>query len=183
MVLAKTKKKIIILSTLAFFLVASYCFLVTNILQKGREIYSMSKEIKDIQARRGELLSMQKNLFSSGEMVIKLEDFVLKTGSEVEFIKKIEDMSVLSNVKSEIKTAKITEISGNNSIIAENFKVGLEAIGSWSDVIYFLTLIENLPLKVTINNVSFNKFSDYGIKEQKIPQWLLSIDFSVIKQK
>jgi len=183
MILIKTKKKIIIASIFAFSLFALYYFLVVNILQNGREISSMSQKIKDNETKKNNLFSMQENLALSKDKAIRLQDFILKAESEVEFIKKIEDLAISSNVKSEIKTAKVEEISKINSTVANSFRVGLNAVGSWGNVVYFLTLIENLPLKITINNVSFDKFTDYKIDGREVPQWLLSIDFSVIKQK
>jgi len=183
MILIATKKKIIILSIFVVVLIVLYYFLVINILQKGKEIYTLSQKIRETEAKKEYLLSMKENLSLSKDKAIQLENYILKVGGEVEFIKKIEDMALSGNVKAEIKTAKIEEVSSDSSTIAENFRVGLDAIGSWNDVIYFLTLIENLPFRITINSVSFDKFSDYEIKGQKVSQWLLNLDFSVIKQK
>lgn len=183
MILKSTVKKIVGFSILLLILVFSYYFFVINILNNGKEIYTMSQNIKNQEAKQTQLSSLQQNLSKSKIGMANLQNFVLVSGGEVGFIKTIEDLAVSSNVKAEIKTAQIEQILGKESAVVENFKVGLDAIGKWSDVIYFLTLIENLPYKTQIVSVSLDKFSDNVAGNVKVPQWLLSIEFSVVKFK
>ena len=107
----------------------------------------------------------------------------LDTNLKIRIIKKIEELAVSSNVKSEIKSTKLEQISGKNSNTAEYFTIDLNVVGSFSDVIFFLKQTEYLPYKLRINSVSFDKFADYSIKGKSIPQWSLGISFSVLKLK
>ncbi|MGB8816025.1 MAG: hypothetical protein WCC74_02200 [Minisyncoccia bacterium] len=181
--LTETKKKIVILFLLAVSLIGIYYFLVADIMKKNQDIYTMLQNINNAKVKESEFVYLNENLSLAKDKIEKLHDFILKTDGEVDFIKVIEDLALSSNVKSEIKSAQTEQISDKESSIAENFRIGIDAVGTWSDDIYFLTLIENLPFQVTINNVSFEKISDYEIKGEKVPQWLLRIDFSIIKQK
>ncbi len=183
MILKSTIKKIIGFSILLLILVLSYYFFVINILNNGNEIYTISQSIKEQKAKESQLVSIQQNLSKSKTGINNLQNFVLVSGGEVGFIKTIEGLAVSSNVKAQIKTAKIEPVTGKETVVVENFKVGLDAIGKWSDVIYFLTLIENLPYKIQIVSVSLDKFSDNAVTTSKISQWLLSIEFSVVKFK
>ena len=59
----------------------------------------------------------------------------------------------------------------------------MNVIGEWKNVQFFLKELENYPLKITINSVSFNKYSDKVVNDKKISQWTGNFEFTVAKIK
>ena len=88
-----------------------------------------------------------------------------------------------SGLKSNIKTVVNQAYDKGNSVGTENLKINMDVIGEWKNIQFFLSLLENYPLKIDIQKVSFNKLSDSFISSKKMVSWVGGFEFTVVKFK
>jgi hypothetical protein len=176
------KTKIIFLTVLSLVVLASVCFVLMYISMNSLIANSAIKEdqIKTkIQTVDSKSL-MKKDLEINSEKIAKLSDFVVGSGNTVDFIKSLENITAQNNLKINIKNA-VSKASTSDKL--ELLNITLEVTGEWKNVEYFLELLENYPLKISINNISISKSSDIKVNGKIVPQWIGSYDFSVVKLK
>jgi len=113
----------------------------------------------------------------------KLMNYIVPSGGTVDFIKIIEQLVSNSGIKSDIKTVVSESYDKNNTLGIEVLRVNMDIIGKWRNVLFFIELLENYPLKIEIKKVIFNKLSDSIIRGQKITEWSGNIEFTTIKIK
>ena len=92
-------------------------------------------------------------------------------------------MILNSELKSDISAVSNEAYNKGNLIGVELLRVKMNVIGEWKNVQFFLKELENYPLKITINSVSFNKYSDKVVNDKKISQWTGNFEFTVAKIK
>ncbi len=59
----------------------------------------------------------------------------------------------------------------------------MNVIGQWKDVQFFLALLENYPLKITVKSVSLSTFGTYEVKGKNVPEWSGDFEFTALKLK
>jgi hypothetical protein len=126
---------------------------------------------------------MQKDLDDANIYKNKINEFIIKEGDIVGFIKILEDMVSSSGLKSEVKSVSAESNDDLGVINSEYIRVKLDVTGGWNNIQFFLKLIENYPLKIDIDKVFLTKFSDYEARNKEMPQWLGSFEFTVVKLK
>ena len=113
----------------------------------------------------------------------ELTGYLIPSGGTVDFIKTLEQLVSNSGIKSDIKTVTTENNDKTNAIGAELLRINMDVLGEWKNVQFFITLLENYPLKIEIKNISLNKFSDYTVKGKSTPQWAGNFEFTVVKYK
>lgn len=181
----KKETKLFLIITLFIDALFVGTFLSLYNFTKGQVVDSVNKEnsIKT-ELKKDELRSLMKeDLNLSKFYQTALADYVLPKGGTVDFIKTIEQIVLNSELKSDIKSVSNEAYDKGTAIGAELIRVNMNVIGKWENVQFFLKSLENYPLKITINKMSLNKFSDYFVKGKKIPQWAGALEFTVLKMK
>ena len=176
------KTKIIFFTALFLVILASLCFVLMYMSMNSLIDISAIKEdqIKSkIQTVDSKSL-MKKDLETNSLKISELSDFMIGSEDTVDFIKNLETITAKNNLKINIKNA-VSGPSSNDKLVLLN--ITLEVTGEWKDVEFFLELLENYPLKISINNTSISKSSDSKVNGKIVPQWIGSFDFSVVKLK
>ncbi|HAO64493.1 TPA: hypothetical protein DCQ44_00750 [Candidatus Taylorbacteria bacterium] len=93
---------------------------------------------------------------------------MLSSDTEITFIDQVETLGKSAGLI--MKTKSVSSVPGDTNT-TKTFKMQTEASGSWNDVMYFLSQIENLPYNIHLETVSVHK--DTG------PQWNGTFDISV----
>jgi len=126
---------------------------------------------------------MKEDLVSSKLYQEKLMDYMIPSGGTVDFIKILEQLVLNTGLKSDIKNVSSEPYDKGNAIGAELLRVNMDVIGEWQNIQFFITSLENYPLKIDIKKIYLNKFSEYTVKGRKVPQWSGSLEFTVVKVK
>lgn len=183
MVDTKTKKIFIARFVLAILMITVFAFMTWLILFFDDISTVKSIEIRD-ETKKGEsFLFIKKDIENNKNSINKVYDYIIKADGAVDFMQNIENLAKSSGLKSEVKSVSFDPVSGVKLSGVESMRVRFDVIGEWKDVEYFLELLENYPMHLVINKIALNKFSDYLVKDKKIPQWLGSFEFSIIKVK
>jgi len=99
----------------------------------------------------------------------------------VQAINTIEKTAVRSGVSVEISSL-VADDSTNQPVGTINkIKTRVDASGSWDNVLTFATLMESLPFKISITNVSLRQNKDQD--KAKKPVWNISLQIEILKIK
>lgn len=179
------KTKIILITFLTLDLLLVIIFSSLFLYMKSQNIDTNDKEnqIKSEIKKQESRSLMQDDLEESKDYRNKINEFIIGQENIVGFIKILEDMVSSSGLKYEVKSV-ISEQNDDLSLInSEYVRVNVDVTGDWKKIQFFLKLLENYPLKIDLDKVSLTKFSDYEVKGNKMPQWLGSFEFTVVKIK
>lgn len=179
----ETKKLVIILLLIDLIIISFFVFLYYFTKNLITESVNKESEIK-IELKKEDTRALMKNDLILGKMYQeKLMDYMIPKSGTVDFIKNLEQLILNSGLKSDIKTVSNEPYDKGNTIGLELIRIKMNVIGEWKNVQFFLNELENYPLKITINNASFNKSSDNIVNNKKIPQWSVNFEFTVVKIK
>ena len=92
-------------------------------------------------------------------------------------------MVASSSLKSQVDSISYDQSSDLSAVSAEFLDVKISVEGTWSNIHFFLKLLENYPLKIDIKSVSLKQFTTYTVGGKQVPQWSGDIDFTVVKFK
>lgn len=178
-----SKKILIIILLLNFVILVVYLLLFLSIKNKNEETSVLLNEIKT-QTNKGTEFKLVEDDLEATEMDRKKINLYFVQGGEggiVLFVEDVENMGKLSGVDLDIKSIAFKEFDLNNnnsenSNIFENMKVNLAIEGEWSDILYFLKLLESSPYCISFDKVYLEK------KEEKNPLlWGGSFNLNIIK--
>lgn len=183
MPLNKTKTlALIILFADALFIgtfIALFNFTKGQITESVNKENSIKTELKMEDIR----VLMKDDLILGKEYKSQLSNYILPKDSTIDFIKTIEDLSLSSGVKSDIKTVTNDRYDKGEAIGAEFITIKMDVLGAWDNVQLFLKYLESYPLRIDIKMMSLNKVSDRVVNGRNIPQWAGNFEFTVVKIK
>lgn len=179
----ETKTLIITLLSINIISISLFVFLFYFTESLIAESVKKEDDIK-MELKKEDAIILMKEDLSLGKMYQdKLMTYVVPSGGTVDFIKTLEQLVLSSGLKSDVKSVSSELYDKGNSINLEFLKINIDVIGEWKNVQFFLTLLENYPLKININKISLNKFSDYIVGGKSVPQWAGNFEFTVVKIK
>jgi hypothetical protein len=154
-------KQILILVSVLFLLVlGGYYYIFYIIKNKNEKISTFSQEIELYSQRESLRKATEKTADDLSEKITKLESYFLHKDELVPFIEKIEDSGKRMNVSVSIISVNLDEsLKGAQAKNGERFVLRLNTKGSWSNVVKFVSYLENLPYKIFVSRVSFIKDS------------------------
>jgi len=179
----KTKKILVLWGTLSVTIVLIFSVMVWFIFYFDGISTQMSIDIKNETKKGDSFLFLKKDIEANKNSINMVYDYVIKADGMVDFMQFLEDSTSKMNLKSEVKSVTFEAVSGANLKNIEQMKIQMDVTGEWRDVEYFLEFLENYPISLSVKKFSLNKFSDYILKGKKVPQWVGSFEFSVIKLK
>ena len=146
---------------------------ISNMIEKENDIRN---EIKRVESSA----LMNKELLNNKNYTDRLSEYIIGANGVIDFVDMLEKIISDNNMKSDIKSLVYEEGGISNLELA---RIKIDITGQWKNVIFFLKLLENYPLKISIENVSFKRFSEYKVGSKNIPQWVGSFEFTVLKYK
>jgi Tfp pilus assembly protein PilO len=158
----------------AFF--AMFIFVQRKISDTIEKEDNIRNEIKKVESNA----LMDKELSNNKNYTDKLSEYIVSSNGIIDFIDILEKSISDNNLKSDIKSL-VYEVGSIPNL--ELARIKIDVTGEWKNVIFFLKLLENYPLKISIENVSFKRFSEYKVGSKNIPQWVGSFEFTVLKYK
>ena len=181
----KKETKILVITLLLIDIIFAGIFIFIFSFTKNLIAESINGEntIKDELKSEDTATLMKNDLVSAKIFQQKMADYMVSSGGTVDFIKILEQLVSNSGLKYNINTVASVPYTKDVVSNIELLKIDMDATGDWNSIQFFLASLENYPLKIDINNISLTKSSDDMIKGKNIPQWSLSLEFTVVKIK
>lgn len=182
-------KKILILSLVIFASILTLDIIFTNMLLG--KIAGINDKIRqlDISSQKREEELILKDLIASSKIEReKLTGYFVGAGNAetVKFTKYLEDLALEAGVtqKKSLDYESANEQSASKVVSAIRYRFNVT--GKWTNVFYFLQMIENLPKVLSLNNVSLSvNLGAVSASEARSGDgiWSADLDFSVVKLK
>lgn len=185
------KVSAIFFAALAFNLVVAgvYAFIFIQIRQENVRIAELSNAILTQMARQDILQATKERVAETVAEREKLDHYFISKDSVVPFLNSLQSLGIENGLSVKLNMVDI-EPSPVSEDTFEVVKISLEALGSWSDGYRFLSLIELMPLKVSVARADLQK--NVGAEpsvnaDKKSPSrsypWRLTIDMAILKLK
>ncbi len=188
----ETKKDIAVLTILNIIIFGLFFYLFLNIKQSDEDISTKFAQIKQGIDRDERLQSVKNLLSETKNQREKMEKIFVQADGSVDFIEMVESLSKIAGVKVEIESVGIDASRNKIGSSTESFRFSVKTEGLWTNVIHLLGLLENIPFKVSFDNVSLDKISEPETanpanpakrKGQIASYWKGDFGFSVLKIK
>jgi len=132
----------------------SYYFLFQHIEVQTKTASSLINTI-DLGTQKNSQLSSLRTIVRETEgKRQQLVTFLLPNDSEISFIGQIESLAKSSGL--DVKTNSVSSLAGDTSA-TKTFEMQVGTTGNWSNTMYFLDQIENLPYNILISNFSVSE--------------------------
>lgn len=151
-----------------------YLSLFLMIRAENIKISELRSDISTVLGKEKQLKSSQNIVEDTKDIREELDSYFISKDGVVDFLERIEAFGNVANVIVEVKSVEIEPI--NKSKIVDYLNVIVSAEGEWSNLFYFLDLIESQPLSISANRMNFEEGKDGS-------NWVLSLDFNVLKIK
>ena len=173
----KTTQFLILIIIANVFAAAGYYFLLNQINKDNVNAVLLMDKIRlgqERNSRFGDLQATVNNTEAERQQMLSL---LLPSGSAVSFVEQIETIATSSNLVE--KTNSLSETPSQTGGLSKLLDIQLTTSGSWSNTIFFLNQIENLPYDISIKNLSLNEQAPLTPKSSNT--WTAVYDFSVVE--
>ncbi len=123
-------------------------YMLSRISSMETSLSEAQLELKKEEARQTMILEVKRNLNRLEAERNELGQYFFKEEDIVELIEQLENLARHAQVDLDVTTA-----SGATDKNKQLFRVGTKISGSWQNSLYFLLLIESLPLRIDITRV------------------------------
>ena len=158
-----SKKIFVVVLILNVVAISSYAYLFFDIKSKNEATSVLENVLNGQVSREAELRLVGDSLKETEKERALLNSYFVQKGKGgvADFVEVVEGLAGLSGVSLDVNSIllkKKEELS-----VVEKMNLGLEAKGSWSEIIYFLGLLETLPYKISFNRVYVEKIKDSSL--------------------
>lgn len=148
------------------------------ILSRNTEANALALEARELIKKDEQLSSVRIALRESSETLESIDKVFIREDEISSFIDSLEvlasDYGVSISLGS-ISVDAIPNISSNKQL-----RIRASSVGTWSNLVSFMTSLEALPKAVLIQRVSFNKDVGSTTVKESVGEWNATFDISVI---
>lgn len=163
-------------------------YLLNNRATETRKLTGRIESIRNQNQQEESISSLVKNTAKARQ---SLDNYFIQSNSSANFITKIEEIAEETRVDLQIGNVSIqplsarqseeeTTESGEEEALLESLVLELQASGSWERVIHFVRVLELLPEKNYITDVSFEQSGQPGPNEST-PPWSVNLTIHAAK--
>ena len=160
---------LLVILTNAVFVSGAF-FLFYNINLKKKSINKVKKDIVFYEKRIENIKSIEKSLSNSEENSNAIKKVFLDKESIIDFIKRLEYLAGLTNVRLDMKSVNISAESNRAPVFSFDIN------GSFSNVYDYLVFIENESYQIALNKIYFQK-------SEELPGWEASFELELLSFK
>ena len=160
---------------------AGYYFLFNYIKTQTESVSILTNKVNLGQKRNSRLNDLRTAVKDTEGERQQLSSLLLANGSEVDFIEKIESLAKKSNLTE--NTSNVSQVAGSVAG-TKILQLSIGISGSWSDVMYFLNQLENLPYEIHIPSVSLSEQGGSASSNSKLKPsniWSGGLSLNVIE--
>ena len=170
----KSVKSLIIIVILNLVALTGYYFLFQDIKTEAKSASALTNTIDQGEQKNSRLSALRANIKETEGERQKLSTFLLPSDSEVSFIEVVEKLASKSGLS--VKTNDVSSVAGDSDA-TKIFKMQTQISGSWSNTMYFLSKLENLPYNIRVQNLSTSNQTTTG--KGAASQWTTTFDVTV----
>lgn len=183
----KTIKIIAIAATLNLIVFGACFYLFRNIKNVDKVVSEQLAQIES-EVKKDESLRSIKNLMNDTKKEREqVAEFFVQPNGTVDFIETLESLGRIAGVKLEIESVGVGALKGKTGSSTESFRLSFKTEGSWVGTMHILSLLENMPYKISFESVRFGKVSGGSSSEDgkgvNPSYWSGNFSFSVLKIK
>src|SRR3989338_7081984 len=145
-------------------LVTAYALAFLFIQSKGERIRAVATELERNAAKEKEFGELRDIVGRSGGKIEALDSYFIGSSGIVALIQNIEDFAEAAGV-----ALSFNSVSPKKDGTKEYLDLSFETGGGFSDTMYFLTLLENLTLKLSFERVFIEKQDGDKGRRAKLP--------------
>ncbi len=142
---------------------------------------ALKNELVDSQVKTLKMSSLRRAALSGSDELVKIKDFIIEPGQEVEVVQLIEGLSKSSGLTYTTETIALTDYAPLTGQGKELLHIVITTQGSWRGTQKFLSLVENLPYNVRIDTVDTALTGSEG--NTLTGTWKTKFDISLVKKK
>lgn len=144
------------------------------------ETYSLAlKDAETYNENKKNEQSLQKIYNQSIADRAKINSYIVTEDKIIDFIESIENIGKITNTTVSLSAINSKEMDELSKGASGHIQAKVEIIGSWTGVMTALSLLENLPFSLSLQNSHLFKDSGTG----KTPTWNLLTDVRVLSIK
>lgn len=117
----------------------------------------------------------------------QIAGFFVQPNGTVDFIETVESLGRIAGIKLETESVGVEALKNKTVSSTELFRLSLRTEGSWGDTIRLLSLLENIPYKISFESVKLEKISvgsdSDREKKSAYSYWSGAFSFGVLKIK
>lgn len=181
---SSTKFIAIICTVIILLALAGWYWMFTIVRSNVEQANTLKSEAENKANLDSQNRALRKLLTSATDTVAHLQNRVIGSDDAVVYINQIENLAAQSGTGIIVNSVDIDQ-KASAPAGYEYLHLILSIQGTWQNVYTFISMIENLPYRVTINSVDMSQesFSDPAKKGKVESQWSGHIDFNTLKQK
>jgi hypothetical protein len=168
---------ILILLLLNLGALAGYYLIFHNIKSKNNTISALENDIEFQLGKEKELLSITKLVHDTEADRKKIREYFVPKEGLVSLIETVEGFGGISGTVLTVDAVSLQEIEKMPNKESVRFDMSIE--GTWTGIMYVVSLIENLPYGVTIERVGLNRTTEEG----KPVSWRATLSAVILKDK
>lgn len=181
---SKTKKLLILCIVLNLVVWTAYGVIFWQIKSQNEKISLLVNEAELDTKKEEDLRLTKASLNENKDSISRIDSYFIPKDGVVDFINSLESLGKQSGTSLVIGSVSVE----SETKIKENFKevlrLKVQAIGSWKNVMHFLSILENLPYQVDLQQADFKlSVSAEGSSGGGVPQWEGDFEFTLLKLK
>jgi len=181
-----TVRLLTITASLAGIALMLYAVLLFSINKTRANVETLAEEVATAQAQQSDIAQLQRTADKIAQEQVKLDGFFLAQDDLVGFLETIEGLGVHTGttvaVDSVAESKQKITIEGNKQKELDTILRVVSIEGSWAEVFHTVSLIETLPLPITITRADYTITGVNTSGEDSETQWGAHLTFNVLKQ-
>lgn len=179
--MSKTKTLFIPIALVTLISIVIPVMLFFFIYNKKNSIDEITIKIKEEQGKTLQVQKMLSVLSQTKQFRETVSQYLLSDNTIVDFIETVESIGKETGVVVTI-SGLVADDSTNAPVGTINkVKARIDGKGKWVDILKFATLIESMPYKVSLSNISLRQ--DGMTEKSKTPSWNISFQIEILKIK
>lgn len=169
-------------------IVSVYVYIFLQIKEKNQNIASLTDEIAVLSDRKKNLQSVKKIVSDTAVLHSQIDKYFIKKDGVVQFLNSIQALGVENNLSTKITSVAIGQMASTSEVM-ELLTADVQVAGVWTDVYKFASLLELMPIQLTVERVDYGKATgdstvlDSKGKSKKAPPWSAVFAVKAIKLK
>ena len=158
----KTVYYTVLLSVFNVIVVCAYVFLFGYVLHTKDLIAESAGKLGNEQLKEEGLRVVKESFRNTESERVLLENYFVDSEEIVRLIEEFEKAGKQADVVLTFNYVNIRENNADKKLVLE-----LESVGSFSELFYFLQMIEQIPVRASFNKVVFDKETSKNIKKRR----------------
>ena len=161
---------------LCIVMIGAYATLHFFLNKKMRLASENESRILLLQAKDEDVSAQKKLIDETKEKIQVLNNYFIPEEGVVDFLETIESLDAVTGTDTEIATVNVKEATDGKGKTV--LYVALETVGTFTQVFHLLSLVEDVPYEIDMQDVSLSRIAK--AEEGPVPQWRMAMSFTIV---